>query len=824
MKNAIQAFTRPIKKQGVESSLMIPQTYQEEVRAYVHPTVLRLIAVLFAHANIDGLEFLWHLLRLSTVIQLAMFPGCDVAKIEIRSIWSLCTEPEYSWPWSYATTEKYFRILSAIGVFLKPSKKKRDEKQIYYFPLRPYEMPHDAYQKLEQLAQTKSKKNSKQIYRKVANTALTFRVQLQALASRAFQDIPLPLPQIEGTTRVKRRQTPPSHIIVDSPSTTIALHEALQGICHVLERTQGIKLLPTTLVELQTILGESLLHQKVVDSLETENLPGKRQQLSRTKQAKRQESTTLTANLPYTNDAVDSCQVSSTDISNISNYNKFITDITDISGVTVQESTAGKRRVDSSVKRKGLVSNGLTEKAYVLGEYRSPEQDQEIEQEARELSMRFDHDPLKGFHFYKKKLEEDPIALRSAVIDTFIRSEVPDPGRGIRRATLGGRWLKGRYDVYHAETEPPPPEVLAWGQTPYSWQQIETILQHDRAQQDELLPENLPRRRPFPDDVVVDSWHLLSPEDRFKDSVLEAMGYLYVDIDGDLLSLDDYRLLCCHTQIAFQLDLPESSEREEALQKLVEQVAQIRNAHTPSMIRDYVLKLQETLDDLVGPLYWVEACPLTQKNLYAIKVVPEDKRKYMKSFSFDLLPFEHPEQVDEFLCSVQETVQKYVLSHAAAGKECEYEPVGWPTEESARWWEQTFANVLPPYFSPAVRSVEGEGRFVIAIQHQCFADDTVMIGSEKQASGILQVIMEEQARSEMEVGWAEKAIAQWWVNCIVNELPEPYPVRVVAWRDRFVIALGDGDELTNADLLLASNRVAKRFLYELVRWRGAQKA
>lgn len=163
-----------------------PETAVDSRRAHVeariHPSVLHLVEQLFAGSQVDGILFLWHFLQLAQTMQLSL-PGsgvCDVAIISVQSVWDLCTNPSYHWPHSYDTTSKYFRLLCAIGVFIKPRVGRKEHIQ-YHFPLREYCMPENAIQKLDELVgNTRAKK-----YHKVSSAARVWKGCLHTLTSTA---------------------------------------------------------------------------------------------------------------------------------------------------------------------------------------------------------------------------------------------------------------------------------------------------------------------------------------------------------------------------------------------------------------------------------------------------------------------------------------------------------------------------------------------------------------------------------------------------------------------------------------------------------------
>lgn len=125
---------------------------------FVHPSVFWTVTQIFASSRDgrvkkSGCMFLAHFLRLASIKQMTLphIGTCDVAVITIPTIYLLCTDPKYGWPWCYDTTTKYLSLLVAAGIFSKPLQK-RGQGVVYHFPLAAYTMPAHGLKKLEQLA------------------------------------------------------------------------------------------------------------------------------------------------------------------------------------------------------------------------------------------------------------------------------------------------------------------------------------------------------------------------------------------------------------------------------------------------------------------------------------------------------------------------------------------------------------------------------------------------------------------------------------------------------------------------------------------------
>lgn len=200
------------------------------VEARIHPSVLRLVEQLFAGSQVDGILFLWHFLQLAQTMQLSLPDSgvCNVAIISVQSVWDLCRNPNYHWPHSYDTTSKYFRLLCAIGVFIKPKVGRKENIQ-YHFPLREYCMPENAFQKLDELVgNTRAKK-----YHKVSSAARTWKGYLHTLASTTQ------LPAVEKSTPVDSGEKQLREVLVQIQAVLEADREAgllekMRHLAHIL--------------------------------------------------------------------------------------------------------------------------------------------------------------------------------------------------------------------------------------------------------------------------------------------------------------------------------------------------------------------------------------------------------------------------------------------------------------------------------------------------------------------------------------------------------------------------------------------------------------
>lgn len=235
------------------------------------------------------------------------------------------------------------------------------------------------------------------------------------------------------------------------------------------------------------------------------------------------------------------------------------------------------------------------------------------------LSHRYD-DNLRRVRHYMKLLGQDHRALDIAIIDGLVRSHFPDPG--CRRATLKGGWVTKQYQAYHSG-EQVPEDILAWANTPYSYDAIDAILAEAAARQETA---GLPRRRVRPEEVIVDS-NLLDARSFWANDAGQGLiyaGCICVDLDGDLFSCIEYEwrrmellatvLECDHgvsdgemeVELAAYLDWvsPQVCDRQEEAELL---------ANLPDVLRYCLGKLEKVLD--------------TERYMLDVRVSPLSRRR-----------------------------------------------------------------------------------------------------------------------------------------------------------------------------------------------------
>lgn len=481
----------------------------------VDASVLLVISQVFSSTSdrraINGFFFLAHFLRLARLMQLALFPDCDVAVISMKSVQDLCTNDDYAWPFSYEATSKYLRLLCAIGVFYKPRQKRRDPV-IYQFPLRPYRAPAGTDAALAQLRSTRNKKVSKSL-------------ALQRTLASAEHE--------KKSTRGQGQVVDSSQFDQRLQIAAIAVRDALAG--------QGIDVPAHALQQITAALSQVLLPKrsstsqaksgKIGDSqiVESATLPQIAGPISCTgPDGNTAESAISPQNLLVSQKIADSAVSAPTEF-NISNSNLSLKDKenTEFNGIAPASESAiadGKQgSADSEVV--GEQEESLS----------SPLDAVQIQHDAADLSFLFEKNDSSVGH-YTTLLREDPHAVRLAVIDTWMRSLWPD--RGYKRMKLGGGWATKQYKAYRAGMVPEP-SVLAWAQTDYSYRQIKMALEAiDRFQQKTLRSAS----RPLPSEVIMPAEDIADPSFWLFGAAqdLLARGYPYVDVEGDLVPASRY--------------------------------------------------------------------------------------------------------------------------------------------------------------------------------------------------------------------------------------------------------------------------------------------
>lgn len=453
-----------------------------------------------------GHIFLARLLRFGTLVQDSLFPGteiCDYARIVIPNILVFTRDP--SWPWCYDTTLKYLNLLVAAGILIT----KPDERGIYYLPMGPYVLLQEhAKQQIEHLAHKRTK---------ISRSAAYIRTVQHCL-------------------------TPPNAVLPEFAGTAISLDEqgmqqALSAIAAVLQRQQGVSLLPKTMSEITSVLAAYIpqaSHKKRTPFLPLPVLShrsgpgGEREHGKETQNLPRQESesTTRQESQPDGDEIVDSSHISFTESLVSLKLKENL--LSDTSEFTIN----GIRR--STLNAESAFSHQLADSS--SEQQKRDFTDEEIEVWARELSRLVNGNHAKVGH-YRTLLHQSPVVLHIAIVDALVRSVFPDPGRKVDK--LGGGWIMRCFKVYLEGSEEVPPEIYAWSQTGLPYEEIAYLLDAEAAYQD---LEGQKRRRPFPDEIheVIASTALHSFWRHGGAYGLEEAGYRYVEVNGELLTCEQY--------------------------------------------------------------------------------------------------------------------------------------------------------------------------------------------------------------------------------------------------------------------------------------------
>lgn len=541
-----------------------------------------------------GCVFLAHLLRFATLVQLSLFPATevgDVARIAIPNILKFCRNKANGWPWCYDATLKYLGLLVAAGVLVT----RPDEPGIYYLPLDIYALlPEYAGRRIEQLAAKRAKVSRSAAFKRTAihcrlpgeqtlspNPAWIADSPMDALLDgREMQQL------VQALDAVIQNCQGVSLLPATLAEVTLLLARKLPHLMKkgspFLARPQG------QAVQLIEAAGSGRKHSQdqIADSQQVES-PRSAGNLSAesaisggsagksssfphqnllSRAAPGQESTKYEANLPVAGKLVDSPPEAFSDITSFT-LKDLLSERSDITeSMTRNESTISPSLAQMADSRGDVAdsggemadSGGNDETAEMaepfehplaqlfshetLLSWRFPEQMQQLEPGetvqshlAGLLSQRYDDNEQRVRH-YMKLLGRDCRALDIAIIDGLVRSHFPDPGH--RKATLKGGWVTKRYQAYHVG-EQVPQDILAWANTPYTYDAIDAILAEVASWQ-ETTGEL--RRRVRPEEVIVDSVLLEGSVFWAEDAgqELRRAGLAGVDLDGEFFRCHEY--------------------------------------------------------------------------------------------------------------------------------------------------------------------------------------------------------------------------------------------------------------------------------------------
>lgn len=575
-----------------------------------------------------GCVFLAYLLRFSTFVQRSLFPGTEVgdaARIAIPNILRICQNKENGWPWCYESTLKYLDLLVAAGILVK----RPDEPGIYYLRSTYALRQEDAIERIEKLAKKRSK---------VSHSAAFKRTKDHCTKS------------CDGTSLDDLQ-------MVDSPKGALVVDEQevarlVQTLSAAIQRCQGVALLPSTLAEVMHIVAThapSVLKKGAARFIARRS----REATSLLSGDRRQpfdagESTNWPENLPVGGQVVDSRRAALTDsLFTTSNDDSFREKILSESSTGESTNLAERSQIVDSHGTSAPLPHPLAQQCTpaTMLSWRFPQTDQERERGttiqshlAALLSDRFEGNGSREAH-YMKLLTEDCRALDIAIIDAMVRSHFPDPKH--KRDTLGGAWVTNKYQEYRAGAQMPE-EILAWADRPYTYDAINAVL----AKVASFLPAQ-GRTRPRPGALIVDSSAL---EDFWTNGAAEGLrahGYLYVDLDGDLLTCEEYEQRRLQAlEIALDSGPPEPAVEAEVAAYL-DWVAPaacdageeaMLLANLPSKLLPYLGKLERILDPERYVLS-VQVAPLSRRRLITVHMRHDPGQAWLLPYGCDVDAF-----------------------------------------------------------------------------------------------------------------------------------------------------------------------------------------
>ena len=558
--------------------------------ARVDDSVLWVIIKIFASANdgrvVNACLFLAHFLRISMVDQRSLFPNtevCDVAVVALPSVraLSILEKEKYQWPYCYETTLKYFGLLVAAGVFLKP-RVKRGNGVVYHFPLGIYTLlPEHAGREVAKLAKKRARVSRSNAYQRVA-----VHCSLEGISS-APGEAPVIFSSKVGSLG-------PEFLAID----ILEVQRVAQAISESVQRHQQVALLPAALLEIARVVSEHTLRVKKSSSLSNTqwmgDSPGYRlaagnmsaaddqqtiadsngvesafagargmegspdgaknlQSFPQTTHEAAQESTSAGKNPRTGQETVDSSHSPLTD-SLISLKKDSLSDISEFTiGGQLRRREAAQ---ESTISADGAqIVDSISPDERQVTRYLPDLDEDDILAWARCLSEWFvSQDGRSRVGHYRKMLRQSPATLHVAIVDAMVRSLFPDPDRN--PAALGGGWVTDRYRGYYSGRESVPTEIFAWSQTGLSYDELQMVLEAEAARQVRAGMQR--RQRPFPEDLIVDSTSLRDFWLAGGAEGLEDQGYLYVDVNCELLPCQEYQALRRHNVLALAPGEPEA--------------------------------------------------------------------------------------------------------------------------------------------------------------------------------------------------------------------------------------------------------------------------
>nr|BBH87757.1 hypothetical protein KTC_25080 [Thermosporothrix sp. COM3] len=496
----------------------------------VHESVLQVVLYIFSASDkraVNGLQFLAHLLHLATIKQMSLFSDEleDVAVIRVPSIRALCYSGKYDWKWCYDTTCKYFSLLSLAGVLYRPTSQKRGEGTTLYFPLGAYRPPEHINVEVLENSRPKLKKSG--ALKRMTNAESVFEPgQLssdQAEIRRSMKKV----------VQLLKREAPES------------AQKLAQAIANILtDHTARVvkKLAGEPVGRTEDAASEANAQSDqppIVETTIAEPCTAKQAALP----APVRPTDTVAAAVPTTEqaDAVAAIAPTIKQADTVAASMQTIEQADAVAAIAPTTEQATETKTPSQWQEDFPFSIPEIEELTIT---LTPEEEVTL---SKALSLYFNNDESKIGH-YRKLLQEDAQALHLAIVDCLIRSHFPDSGH--QREPLGGGWVTRQYKRYH-EKVGALREIEAWA----DWlleRETGPALIHEYMLLDDILKQvgqwqdsqgMTVRKRPMPEEVVIDHSYLRNFWHQNGAQGLLLYGHLFVDVEGDILPAEEYEQL-----------------------------------------------------------------------------------------------------------------------------------------------------------------------------------------------------------------------------------------------------------------------------------------
>ncbi|GHO77236.1 hypothetical protein KSD_50070 [Ktedonobacter sp. SOSP1-85] len=248
-----------------------------------------------------------------------------------------------------------------------------------------------------------------------------------------------------------------------------------------------------------------------------------------------------------------------------------------------------------------------------------------LEALALDYSQRFNQSN-ENVGVYLKRMREHPQWLHVAAVDALVRTWFPDPGR--RAARLGGGWVIKKYREYVEELEEPLAEMVAWAEWilngGLTYNHLEWVLEV-AARSGSITPGE--GKRPLPHEIIIEAERLQEFWVAGGAQSLEGSGYLFVDLDGDFYTPQDYER---HRQAAVNevLSTPYDPSDSQVMYEIQTYLAWAETQRLPAE------EEQALLTDLPRPLQqWVSALNRridTGRYRIGVRLAPRSRRRVIE--------------------------------------------------------------------------------------------------------------------------------------------------------------------------------------------------